>query len=136
MSNFDRLLFCVVAALMLGCFGALAYEQENRLRTITTADETVTMVATAQAYAIPLAETVGRMTGLNAELITKLQKAQRLAHGLHIENGTLKDSLNESIELLKEQIDANNQLMEEIRNMTWRLNVLQKALDAVGNDAC
>lgn len=117
----------VMFALIIGILTWTATLEFNRAATITEVAniqqklyrEAGRIEATkeAQEYAAPLVALSEQLANENAMFTEILDRARAAVNAKNVELTQTKEALNESIEMLKEQIDENNVCIDRIRQL-------------------
>lgn len=81
-----------------------------------------------QQGVVPMYSTVQNLASNNTCLNSRIECARRTVATVSDENTRLRASLNESVEMLKDEIDENNRLNQQIENLEWRVSSLQDTL--------
>jgi len=85
---------------------------------------------------LPTISTVQELANVNASLTDRVTKARQHVEGLVEENKLLKNSLNESITMLKDEIEKNNGLEETIDSLNERVRDLELQLENEKGGTC
>lgn len=88
-------------------------------------------VTQAQEYSRLAIEATKMLAVENGLLVEREQKIVAAYAAMEEENRALKRSLNEAVDRLESQVEQINELIETNENLSWRVEVLQKALDSV-----
>lgn len=85
----------------------------------------------AQEYSSGCIEATRMLAIENGLLCEREAKMVQVVSEFETENRSLKNSLSEAVERLEDQVAQINKLMEENGRLNWRVETLEKALDAV-----
>jgi hypothetical protein len=91
--------------------------------------------AVAQEYGTRAVEAIRMMAIENGLLCERDAKMQKYVLTMEEENTKLKAALNESVDKMVELIEENSDLHEEINYLSYKVECLEKALDATSPPA-
>jgi chromosome segregation ATPase len=132
------MLVLVTLAMLVGYVATESFRTERLLTNIKMAQEIqrvqfeqANKVSQAQAYSRPLADAIKAMASENSSLLERELQAAKVVAGLQQESTYLKASLKEAVEKLQQLNNENNNALEEINKLEFKVKTLQAALDAV-----
>lgn len=104
------------------------YRRATQLQRI---EELNLQVRAAQEYSQLAVEATRMLAVENGLLVEREQKITMAYTLIEEENRALKRSLAEAVDTLEEQVEQINELIESNESLSWQVEVLQKAMDAV-----
>lgn len=104
---------------------------ENRVQTADAIAESNLQISQAYDHNSYLMETIGIMAVENGLLCERDAKTLQVVTEFDEENRRLKASLGEAARLLEEQIEELNELIDENSRLTYKVEVLERAIDRI-----
>lgn len=113
-----KALLTTIVVLIVVHFGLLEYRMNDYI------------VRAHRDNVAPLSKTVQNVSAMLVDATNVLDNTRQVVDGVVTSNYRLKASLKESVEMLQDQIEENNELHTKIDHLEWTVEVLQDALSA------
>jgi len=84
---------------------------------------------------VPMGDAVQNLASSNVILNQRIERARVTVEVVTAENTRLKASLNEGVEMLKDEIAENNRLNHEIEILQVKVNTLQNIVDRLPKES-
>jgi len=122
---------CVGLISIVGQTEMNAERWNRRVNAIEHVQELNRQVLQALDYSYISMEATKMLAVENGLLVERERKVVQAYSIIEEENRSLKNSLDEAVDRLEEQVEQINELIDENESLTWRVDTLERALELI-----